>query len=278
MSEIVVGVDGSESSRAALRWAAQLAGAKDATLRAVTAWHYPASAASPLGPTGLAGPNEMDERTRDDLIAVLGEELGADAEHVEVTVGRGPAADVLLQSIGQQDAAMLVLGARGLGGFEGLLLGSVTQRCVDHSPRPVVVLRGEGISISGPIVVGLDGSEGAGRALDWALDLAEATGSEIIAVNAPGTAVAEDVLHAAEEALEAWTAPIRSRGIDHQQRVEPGDARSALEAVAHETGAALLVVGSRGLGPLRGLLLGSVAGYIVRYARRPVAVVRETQD
>lgn len=273
VSEIVVGVDGSERSRAALRWAARVADATGASLRAVAGWQYPARAGSPAGPAELPRPAEMDRHTTAALRAIVGEELGAGGDRAQIEVGRGPAAGVLLASADRSGVDMLVLGARGLGGFDGLLLGSVTQQCVEHSPRPVVVLRGEQPPMEGPIVVGLDGSEGSGRALTWAIDLAEATGSELVAVHAPGTGASNKMVEQAEQALEEWSAPIRERDIAHQRRVEGGEARTALERVADETDAALLVVGTRGLGPVRGLLLGSVAGYVVRYASRPIAVV-----
>ena len=273
MSEIAVGVDGSESSRTALRWAARVAAATGATLRAVTSWQYPARAGSPAGPAELPPPAEMDRRTTEELRAIVAEELETDADRAQIEVGRGPAAGVLLASTDRSGVDMLVLGARGLGGFDGLLLGSVTQQCVEHSPRPVVVLGGGQGPAAGPIVVGLDGSEGSERALTWAIDLANATGSELVAVHAPGAGATSTVLEQAEHALEGWCAPIRERGIAHQRRIEGGEARTALERVADETEAALVVVGARGLGPVRGLLLGSVAGYVVRYARRPIAVI-----
>lgn len=273
MSEIVVGVDGSKSSRVALRWAARVAAAKGATVRAVTSWQYPARAGSPTGPAELPRPAEMDARVTDDLRAILAEELEAGPDRVQIDVGRGPASGVLLASAARTGVDMLVLGARGLGGFDGLLLGSVTQQCVEHSRRPVVVLRGDEPPMDGPIVVGMDGSEGARQALDWVMDLADATGSELVVVHAPGTGASDTVLDQAGRALDEWCTPVSERDITHQRRVEGGDARTALERVADETDAALLVVGARGLGALQGLLLGSVAGYVVRYATRPIAVV-----
>jgi nucleotide-binding universal stress UspA family protein len=273
MAEIIVGVDGSEGSRTALRWAARTATAKGVGLRAVGAWQYPARAAIPAGSAKLRGPDEMDEQTCDDLRALVREELGAGADQVEVEAGRGPAAPVLLGAAARAEADMLVLGARGLGGFAGLLLGSVSQECVEHSPCPVVVLRGEQGPPDGPIVIGLDGSEGAARALDWTIDLAQATGSDIVAVHAPGIGANNATVEAAKQSLEEWCAPIRQRGLTHEIRVECDDARTALANAADATDASLLVVGTRGLGAVRGLLLGSVAGYIVRYATRPVAAV-----
>jgi nucleotide-binding universal stress UspA family protein len=215
----------------------------------------------------------MDEQTDDALRAVIREELEDGAEQVAIEVGRGPAAPVLLGAAAKSDADMLVLGARGLGGFAGLMLGSVSQHCVEHSPCPIVVLRGEHDVSDGPIVIGLDGSEGATQALEWAIDLAQATGSRIVAVHAPGTGANNAVVDAGRQALEHWCAPIERRGVMYELRVEAGDAREVLDQVAEATDASLLVVGTRGLGAVRGLLLGSVAGYVARYASRPIGIV-----
>ena len=273
MGEIIVGVDGSDGSRAALRWASRTAAARGARCRAIGAWQYPANAVTPAAPAKLPGPEEMDERTCDDLRTVVREVLGPDADRVEVEAGRGPAASVLLAAAARAGTDMLVVGARGRGGFAGLLLGSVSQECVEHSPCPVVVLRGEPDVSDGPIVIGLDGSEGATRALDWAIDLAEATGAAIVAVHAPILGANNAMMDAASQSLEQWCAPIGARAVPFEMRVEPGDARTALEQVADDTGASLLVVGTRGLGAVRGLLLGSVAGYVARYSTRPIAIV-----
>jgi nucleotide-binding universal stress UspA family protein len=276
MGDIIVGVDGSDGSRAALRWAARTAAARHAGLRAIGAWQYPANAVTPAGPARLPGQDEMDEQTCDGVRAVVHEELEAHSDRVTVEAGRGPAAAVLLAAAARADADMLVVGARGLGGFGGLLLGSVSQECVEHSPCPVVVLRGEPDPPDGPIVVGLDGSDGATRALAWAIDLAEATGALIVAVHAPMLGANNAMMDVARESLEQWCTPIGARAVPHEIRIEPGDARTALERVADETGASLLVVGTRGLGAVRGLLLGSVAGYVARYSKRPIAIVPRT--
>lgn len=273
MGEIIVGVDGSEGSRDALRWAANVAATTGAGLRAVGAWQYPASAATPAGPAELPGPDAMDERTCDDVRAVVREILRDGADNVSVEAGRGPAAPALLGVAARTGADMLVLGARGLGGFAGLLLGSVSQQCVEHSPCPVVVLRDGHDLAAGPIVIALDGSEGAHRALEWTIDLAEATGWDIVAVHASGTGANNATLNAARHDLEQWCAPIKRRGMAHEIRIESGDARAVIVQAADEADASLLVVGTRGLGAVQGLLLGSVAGYIARYATRPIAVI-----
>ena len=114
----------------------------------------------------------------------------------------------------------------------------------------------------------LDGSDGATRALEWAIDLAEATDTKVVAVHAPHSTDGTKVLDVAAEALDQWCAPFRHRKVALAMRIEAGDARAAIEHAADVTDASLLVVGTRGLG-----LLGSVAGYIARHARRPIAVV-----
>lgn len=277
MTDVLVGVDGSPPSRTALRWAAAVADARGATLRAITAWQYPASAATPTGPATLPAPEEVDRIARNSVHDVLVEELGRDrASSVAVEAGRGPAAGALLARARRPDIGMLVLGARGLGGFEGMVLGSVTQQLVEHVPCPVIVARGDGeatTALPTKIVVGLDGSEGAARALDWALAMAADLGAELVAVHAPGSSASSTLVERADKALHGWCAPIRTAGVVHRARIEGGDPRDALIAVADEEGAGLIVVGTRGMGPVRALLLGSVSGFLIRFSTLSVAVI-----
>src|SRR5262245_55472553 len=129
MKEFVVGVDRSDQSRMALRWAAAAAGAVGVPVRAVQSWGHPRSAALPIGPVPLPE-KEMDDQTRAATTAVVAETLGSpDAAKVGVLVGAPAAA--LLQTVTPD--SVLVLGSRGLGGFAGLLLGSVSQECVEYA-------------------------------------------------------------------------------------------------------------------------------------------------
>lgn len=137
---IVVGVDGSPSSRQALRWAAREAALRGAELRVVTAWAIPWSVYS-----GIAVPDDLGadlEGAAAEQAAEMIAELGPDAEGVQVTtiVREGDAAHVLLHA--SRGADLLVVGSRGLGGFRDLLLGSVGQQCAHHATCPVVILRG----------------------------------------------------------------------------------------------------------------------------------------
>ncbi len=140
---IVVGVDGSAPSRAALRWAVQEAGLIGATVDALIAWQYPGGFAT----YGWARSAAVDDLGYAELAEkALAEALSsavdpASAVRVRPLVVHGNAAQALLQAA--RGAKLLVVGSRGYGGFAGALLGSVSQHCVHHAPCPVVVLRGE---------------------------------------------------------------------------------------------------------------------------------------
>lgn len=143
MARIVVGVDGSEGSAEALRWAVDEAKLRSATLEVVMTWQYPAlyGAAS----YGVMLPPEDDfagaaHATVKQLLA----DAGVDQDELDVieTVEAGPPAPVLIEA--SKGADLLVVGSRGRGAFAGMLLGSVSQHCVSHAECPVVVVRGPG--------------------------------------------------------------------------------------------------------------------------------------
>ena len=130
---VVVGVDGSDGARRALQWAAEEARLRGARLRAVHVWSYLDQAGEAFDPTY----GEDDARQfLDEVVAGLGDDAGGlDIERMAVCdlPARG-----LLDSAG--DADLLVVGARGMGGFRGLLLGSVSQQVAQHAPCPVVIV------------------------------------------------------------------------------------------------------------------------------------------
>lgn len=137
---IVVGVDGSEPSVDALRWALGQAGATGATVEAVHVWDMPTSygVATPL----LPGEN-LESHAERALATAVGEVAAA---HPDVAVNRkvlrGHPAAMLLDEA--KDADLLVVGSHGHGGVAGALLGSVSQRCIQHATCPVVVVRHRG--------------------------------------------------------------------------------------------------------------------------------------
>jgi nucleotide-binding universal stress UspA family protein len=132
---IVVGVDGSESSREALRWAAGQAKLSGAELDAVTTWKLPTEWAVPY-PEGLDPEADASKVLEETVRAVLGEHPDVEV-HTRVFEGH-PAPSLVDVARGAQ---LLVVGSHGHGAFTGMLLGSVSEHCVSHSPCPVVVVR-----------------------------------------------------------------------------------------------------------------------------------------
>jgi len=138
-AHVVVGVDGSESSKTALRWAAKLAPALDASIEAITAWEYPMM----LGwEGGIPDWWRPDEDSTKILQETLDEVFGS-AKPAGMIQGirQGHPTTVLLEA--SKNASMLILGSRGHGGFVGLLLGSVSSTCAEHAKCPVLVVHGE---------------------------------------------------------------------------------------------------------------------------------------
>jgi nucleotide-binding universal stress UspA family protein len=139
---IVAGIDGSESSVSALRWAIRQAGLTGAAVDAVIAWHYPDLAASGMA-VGYIEPDYSFQESAGKIVAdaITSALDPAGDVPVRARVAQGHAAWVLLDA--SVDADLLVVGSRGHGGFVEALLGSVSQHCVQYAPCPVVVVRGQ---------------------------------------------------------------------------------------------------------------------------------------
>ena len=140
MGTIVVGVDGSEGSLAALRFAIEEAKIRSAEVKAVNAWNVPPAVyGGGWAPAGV----DFDEfrKLAEAALEKTLQEVGAGESGVSVTaiLREGQPADVLCAEAPNADD-LLVVGSRGLGGFRGLLLGSVSQQVVNHSTCPVVVV------------------------------------------------------------------------------------------------------------------------------------------
>ena len=274
MNEFVVGVDGSDHSQMALRWAAAAADAVGVPVRAVQSWIHPRSAVLPVAPAPVSA-DDVDEQTRDAIAAVVTDTLGS-TDGVTASVLRGPPAGALLQTVTPD--SVLVLGSRGLGGFGGLLLGSVSQECVEYASCPVVVVRTDRIVGEGDVIlVGKDGSEGAQGALAWAHALAGAIGAGVRAVHAWRATVSERPPRVGErlrseaaDAVRGWTQEV---GDEIESDEVEGDPRDVLVTAAERSAPALTVVGRRGAGGLRSMRLGSTANHLVRHSATNVAVV-----
>lgn len=138
---IVVGVDGSAPGNEALRWAARLAPALGATIQVVIAWQYPFEYPPLDGTMPLPTLNweDWEQISRDTVEKTIGEVFGdAPPAGLDTIVEHGDPAQALLDA--GNGATMLVVGSRGLGGFSGLLLGSVSRYVAEHATCPVLVV------------------------------------------------------------------------------------------------------------------------------------------
>lgn len=276
---IVVGVDESVGARDALRWAVAEGAIRDAEVLAVLAWGFLNQHTDVL-----AGFNP--EYSAADATAALGRMIDDALPAVQAPlVRRHVACDLPAHALldSAENADMLVVGARGLGGFGGLLLGSVSQHCVHHATTPTVIVR-NGVDEPTPkIVVGIDGSDHALRALAWATDEARRRGAPLTVVHGytvvpigayPYSTMTFDptlMPRAADNVIKDALEQIDTSGIDITPVTSPGGAAWAILEQADD--AALVVVGSRGLGALKRLLLGSVATQVVHHASCSVTVV-----
>ncbi|WBO62199.1 universal stress protein [Streptomyces camelliae] len=141
---IVVGIDGSEPSKAALRWAVNQAKLVGGAVDAVFAWDYPTPWHGLVPPTEKE-PGDYEEHMRKVLDHAIDEALGPGPGRpvaLRTISAHGHPATVLLDAAA--GAELLVVGNRGLGEFREALLGSVGMHCVQHAPCPVVVIRGSG--------------------------------------------------------------------------------------------------------------------------------------
>lgn len=283
---IVVGYDGSPASDQALEWAALAAAERGLPLKVLVAWSPPFAGGSGMGYEG-----QLLEELRIDADRALEKALNSAQSYNndlrisgEVAVST-PAAVLVEQS---HAASMVVVGSHGRGGFTGLLLGSVSRQVATHSGCPVVVVRHPADSNALEVVVGVDGSKQALRALDFAFDYASRRGHSLRVVHTwevpPIGAITGVPTFSPPELLQdikgnemritaEALAGHRDRYPDvsvHQEVVRGTPVQVLTDMSAHS---ALLVVGSRGRGGFLGLLLGSVSHGIVHHAKCPVAVV-----
>lgn len=272
---VVVGHDGSPESFVALDEAVAHARSLEVPLMVVNAIEplaYAPGFVDDLGPAARA--------CVEDAMAVARRSMPE--ELVDRHVGTGSARDVLLGVARADD--LLVLGSRGHGPAGRLLLGSTSTSVVSHAPCPVLVVPGPGTP-EGPVVVGLDGSTASARVLRAARGEAARLGAPLTVVGAvpPLPSPVADTRAAREyESGRAQQARAQLAGLVETAeletlpavdiRVEADDAADVL--ARHALGARLLVVGTRGHGMLRTLLLGSVSRAVLHHARCPVLVVR----
>jgi nucleotide-binding universal stress UspA family protein len=289
-SKIIVGVDGSDPSTAALRWAAYEAGRRGADVLVVSCYRIPMYG---IAEGAAYRSNEDIEMYKQGAQAVVAQAsaLLADLNPqlvVKALTTMTPAAVAIAEAARAGDE--IVIGATGHTGFMDGALGSVAVSVVHRSHVPVIVVPAKPVADARPtmhkIVVGLDGSPGSLAALEWAYGQAMVSGAELTAVHGwiypyPGarTSVSEPRTQMQLDAMEELKSSLESLGPRlaggtihvHPKLIEQSPAESLL---GEAKDADLLVVGSRGRGALRSSLLGSVSRTVAQHAPCPVVIVR----
>ncbi|MBB6118153.1 universal stress protein [Nocardiopsis algeriensis] len=293
---IIVGVDGTDSSRHALEWAAHQAVLRGLGLRIVSATALAAQVGVFAPHTGVGGtpPDEVGTGDAERLLAYaedwvlrLFPELA-----VQTRLSYARPVEALLAEASSEGAAAVVVGSRGLSGLVAAFIGSVGIELAARSPVPVVVLPHEHAAahgVRGRVIVGLDGSGPSRRALDFAIAQADFAGTELVAVTAWQPLVAfaaatgpippelfddTTAAEAARQAVEEELVEARLRHPEVSVRTAVVRAHPVVALLEEATPADLIVVGSRGRGGFRGLLLGSVSHSVLHGAKGPVAILR----
>ncbi|MEV7414535.1 universal stress protein [Streptomyces sp. NPDC089919] len=282
---LTVGVDGSAESRAAARWAAGEAVLRNVPLRLVHAVDWPLDPAFP----GL-GRQDVD-RWADDALTRTAQELGRRHPRLEITtrcLAARPAAALAAEAA---DAALLVLGSRGLGGLVGFVIGSVAMSTVVATDTPVVLVRvpddpeDPGTEGAGEVVVGVDIHESCDRVLAFAFEEAARRGLPLRAVHGWQMPAAYtyvpffdpdnerdigiSVGHMLDDVLLPWRHKFPE--VEVVPAVFRGHAAERLVLAGQRAG--LVVVGRHLRRSPLGAHLGPVAHAVLHHAAAPVAVI-----
>lgn len=284
--EIVVGVDGSAPSDAAVRWAANESVLRVLPLRLVHVVTAPAIA-HPLEPVPVAMEDWQNERGRAivrdaaDLARQVAEDAGGHADFVGAEIYYSTTIPTLIDL--SKDAGLLVVGSRGHGAFRRGLLGSVSTALIHHSHCPVAIIHEAATPApDAPVIVGIDGSPASVLATEIAFAAAAQRDVDLVAVHAWSDVSMFDVPgvdwtalgQGEEQVLAERLAGFRENYPDVTvNRVVVRDQPARYLAEEAE-GGQLLVVGSHGRGGFAGMLLGSVSTALAHTVRTPLIVAR----
>jgi nucleotide-binding universal stress UspA family protein len=271
---VLVGTDGSVGAQAAVRWALSMVDAEGGELIVATVRVLPLLEVLP---------GEIEARRGED--AELLHEWCAPARDSKVKfrelVLEGDPREQLLDTAKAEKVDLIVVGARGAGGHRHALhLGSTTHHLAHHTRLPLAAIPPAAKAAwPATVVVGVDGSPGSLRAIDWLASFGAALTDDVIAVTAqrPAEKVPRDHpsnwYQPALDNMQTWLKPLREVGLGARELVMTGDAVDVLTDAAIAEEAGLLVVGSRGVGGFTGLRLGTTALKVLHQGEIPVLMV-----
>jgi nucleotide-binding universal stress UspA family protein len=284
---LTVGLDGSENSTCALLWAAREATQRNCRLRAVNIFTIPYYGGEfGVGAAYSAVDVDALRKSHDATVREQVEKVAADHPDltIETVVESGWPIGALIER--SEDAELIAMGSSGAGPLAAVFLGSVAHGVAHRSKRPVVLVP------IGPvpdrvkhIVVATDGSRSAAAAMDWALTEAELWGAELTVVHAweypyvglnRGTAepvelMQLDAAHVLADAVSDLRSRRQATGAKIHAKLVLGPTATAIVDAAATTD--LLVVGARGRGALKSMLLGSTSSAVIHRAHCPVAII-----
>lgn len=291
---VLLATDGSREARAASAWLHAFPLPSDAEVRVLTAVELPGAS--------------LDTPAVREYQAALLEEARSIADRARADVAtRWPAStsevatgdprEAIPRAAAAWGADLVVVGARGLGAFSGMLLGSVSSAVVRHAACPVLVVKGAPVPALRMILVAADGSPDSETAPLFlaSLPLTPAVAVRFLAVVEPPhppiaspeiaaalpPAAAEEIVARRREELERvlarLSAHVRTRVAGTESSVVVGRPADEIVRAARDPRVDLVVVGARGLGPIRRLLLGSVSERVLHHVERPVLIVKSAR-
>ncbi|MEZ0351543.1 universal stress protein [Mycobacterium sp. pR1184] len=286
---IVVGIDGSPASNAAVVWAARDAALRNLSLNLVHMFEtfVPTFPQVPM-PSGVALWQLDDGRQAlEQAVKIAQDAVQTDRKLVITSeVKPSPAVPTLIEM--SEDAQLVVVGSNGRGAMERVLLGSVSSGVVRGAKCPVAVIRAESGPLpyaqQAPVLVGIDGSPASELATAIAFEEASRRGVELVALHAysdteffelPGydwAAVRAEAERNLAECLAGWQERFPDVSV---QRLVVRD-RPARQLIEQSGSAQLVVVGSHGRGSLSGVMLGSVSNAVVHSIHTPIIVARSS--